>query len=78
MLGYAGSVAFSGDGREIAITPTRGGRLHRFSDEGAHLEALSRASLTSLTGVTAMVKLIVHWPGRPVRKRLPDPLRGEA
>jgi hypothetical protein len=27
---YAGSVAISGDGREIAITSPRGGRLHRF------------------------------------------------
>lgn len=30
MQGYAGSVAFSGDGRSVAITSPRGGRLHRF------------------------------------------------
>ena len=31
MRGYAGSVAFSGDGAELAITSPRGGRLHRFA-----------------------------------------------
>ena len=31
LAGYAGSVAFSGDGEEIAITSPRGGGLHRFS-----------------------------------------------
>ena len=46
--------------------PPRGGRLHRVPDDGAYLEALPRASLTSLTGVTAVAKLIVHWPRRPV------------
>jgi len=36
MKGYAGSIAFSGDGAEIAITSPRGGRLHRFSADGAY------------------------------------------
>lgn len=48
MQGYAGSIAFSGDGREIAITSPRGGRLHRFSASGAFLGALSRADVCGL------------------------------
>jgi len=48
MQGYAGSVAFSGDGDEIAITSPRGGRVHRFSDDGAFLAALSRADVCGL------------------------------
>jgi len=48
MQGYAGSVAFSGEGGEIAITSPRGGRLHRFSDDGAFLGALSRADVCGL------------------------------
>jgi hypothetical protein len=48
MQGYAGSVAFSGEGSEIAITSPRGGRLHRFSDDGAFLGALSRADICGL------------------------------
>lgn len=48
MQGYAGSVAFSGTGHEIAITSPRGGRVHRFSDDGAFLAALSRADVCGL------------------------------
>jgi len=48
MQGYAGSVAFSGAGHEIAITSPRGGRVHRFSDDGAFLAALSRADVCGL------------------------------
>ena len=48
MQGYAGSVAFSGDGSEIAITSPQGGRLHRFSEDGAFLAALSRADVCGL------------------------------
>ena len=48
MQGYAGSVAFSGDGSEIAITSPRGGRVHRFSDDGAFLKAVSRADVCGL------------------------------
>ncbi|MBX9738657.1 MAG: DUF1513 domain-containing protein [Beijerinckiaceae bacterium] len=48
MQGYAGSVAFSGDGSEIAITSPRGGRVHRFSDDGVFLAALSRADVCGL------------------------------
>lgn len=48
MQGYAGSIAFSGDGNEIAITSPRGGRLHRFSVAGAFLGATSRADVCGL------------------------------
>jgi hypothetical protein len=48
MQGYAGSIAFSGDGEEIAITSPRGGRLHRFSPEGAFLGAVSRGDVCGL------------------------------
>ncbi len=48
MQGYAGSVAFSGDGSELAITSPRGGRLHRFSDGGTFLSAVSRSDICGL------------------------------
>lgn len=48
MQGYAGSVAFSDDGGEIAITSPRGGRVHRFSDRGAFLGAVSRPDVCGL------------------------------
>lgn len=48
MRGYAGSITFSGDVREIAITSPRGGRLHRFSDDGAFLSAMSREDVWGL------------------------------
>ena len=48
MDGYAGSVAFSGDGSEIAITSPRGGRIHRFSDSGEFLGAISRSDVCGL------------------------------
>jgi hypothetical protein len=48
MQGYAGSVARSGDGTELAVTSPPGGvrRLHRIPDGGAVLAALSRAALS--------------------------------
>lgn len=52
LLGYAGSIAFSPDGNEVAITGPRGGRLHRFSaakaDLGAFLGAASRSDVCGL------------------------------
>lgn len=51
MQGYAGSIAFSGDGGEIAITSPRGGRLHRFSADGTFLGAVSRADVCGLAPV---------------------------
>jgi hypothetical protein len=51
MRDYAGSVAFSGTGAEIAITSPRGGRLHRFSAAGAFLGAVSRADVCGLASL---------------------------
>ncbi|QYK40352.1 MAG: DUF1513 domain-containing protein [Paracoccaceae bacterium] len=48
MQGYSGSVAFAGDGTEVAISSPRGGRVHRFSAEGAFLGAVSRADVCGL------------------------------
>ncbi|CUH40022.1 hypothetical protein JSE7799_02751 [Jannaschia seosinensis] len=48
MQGYAGSVAFDGSGAEIAISSPRGGRVHRFSAEGAFLGAVSRSDVCGL------------------------------
>lgn len=48
MQGYAGSVAFAGDGAEVAITSPRGGRVHRFSAEGAFLGSVSRPDVCGL------------------------------
>jgi len=48
MQGYAGSVAFSGNDHEVAITSPRGGRLHRFSAKGRFLGAVSRADVCGL------------------------------
>jgi hypothetical protein len=48
MQGYAGSIAFSGAGDEVAITSPRGGRLHRFAADGAFRGALSRADICGL------------------------------
>lgn len=46
LANYAGSVAFSGDGAEIAITSPRGGRLHRFSRrDGSFLGSVAIADV---------------------------------
>lgn len=48
MKGYAGSIAFSVDGSEIAITSPRGGRLHRFTAQGVFIAAHQRADVCGL------------------------------
>lgn len=48
MKGYAGSVAFSAEGAEVAITSPRGGRMHRFAPDGAFLGAVSRTDICGL------------------------------
>lgn len=53
MQGYAGSVAFSGDGTELAITSPRGGRLHRFADDGTFLGSVTRADICGLAPLGA-------------------------
>lgn len=48
MEGYSGSIAFNGNGEDIAITSPRNGRLHRFSTTGAFLGPLSRSDICGL------------------------------
>ncbi|SFP82113.1 DUF1513 domain-containing protein [Tranquillimonas alkanivorans] len=48
MQGYAGSVAFAGDGQSVAITSPRGGRLHRFAPDGAFLGTVRRRDVCGL------------------------------
>ncbi|WP_323763530.1 DUF1513 domain-containing protein [Marinovum sp.] len=48
MQGYAGSVAFSGNGRQIGITSPPGGRLHVFDAEGRFLASHRRADICGL------------------------------
>jgi hypothetical protein len=48
MRGYAGSVAWSGEGREVAITSPKGGRAQRFSPEGAFLGSFARPEACGL------------------------------
>lgn len=51
MQGYAGSVAFCGDGTEVAITSPKGGKVQRFDATGVFLGAVTRADVC---GVAAM------------------------
>jgi hypothetical protein len=48
MQDYAGSIAFSGAGTEVAITSPRGGRLHRFAPDGTFLGAMKRDDVCGL------------------------------
>jgi uncharacterized protein len=48
MQGYAGSIAVAGNGREVAITSPRGGRVQRFDLDGAFLGATRRADVCGL------------------------------
>jgi hypothetical protein len=48
MQGYAGSVAFSGDGMQVAITSPRGGRAQRFGADGTFLDAVSRGDVCGI------------------------------
>jgi hypothetical protein len=48
MKTYASSVAFNGTGTELAITSSRGGRIHRFSSDGTFLSSVSRADVSGL------------------------------
>ena len=45
MQGYAGSVAWSGDGGQVAITSPKGGRLHRFDPAGRFLGAAAQGDV---------------------------------
>jgi hypothetical protein len=48
MQGYAGSVAWSGDGASVAITSPRGGRIQVFDRDGTHRESLTRPDICGL------------------------------
>ncbi|WP_109464653.1 DUF1513 domain-containing protein [Albibacillus kandeliae] len=48
MDAYAGSVAFTGSGEEVAITSPRGGRVHRFAPDGTFLGVVSRTDVCGL------------------------------
>lgn len=48
MQGYAGSVAFSRDGADVAITSPRGGRVHRFDATTGAVQSLARADVCGI------------------------------
>ncbi|WP_417260038.1 DUF1513 domain-containing protein [Celeribacter sp.] len=48
MKNYAGSVAFSGDGREVAITSPKGGLMQRYAPDGQYLGAVTRMDICGL------------------------------
>lgn len=48
MKAYASSVAFNGAGTELAITSSKGGRIHRFAADGTFLSSVSRADVSGL------------------------------
>lgn len=51
MQGYAGSIAFSGDGAQVAITSPRGGKVHVFDATGGFVSALARADVCGVAGL---------------------------
>ncbi len=56
LQGYAGSVAFSGDGRSVAITCPHGGLLARFTCDGAFIDTLARTEVCGIgPGTTGFV-----------------------
>ncbi|SEL22394.1 DUF1513 domain-containing protein [Pacificibacter marinus] len=48
MHAYASSIAFNGAGTELAITSSKGGRLHRFALDGQFVGAAARTDLSGL------------------------------
>ncbi len=73
MQGYAGSIAFSGDGAEVAITSPVGGRVHCFGVDGAFHRAVSRGDVCGIASLGAgylasdgMGGLIAIEGGEPV------------
>lgn len=51
MQGYAGSVAFSGDGALVAITSPKRGRVHVFDATGGFVTAISRADVCGVASL---------------------------
>ena len=53
MKNYAGSVAFSGDGQQVAITSPRGNAVHLFdADTGGFLRQLEEADVCGLSAIS--------------------------
>ncbi|TNC74744.1 DUF1513 domain-containing protein [Rubellimicrobium roseum] len=48
MQGYAGSIAWSGDGTEVAITSPKGGRVQRFDAGGSFLGHVARPEVCGI------------------------------
>jgi hypothetical protein len=48
MKGYAGSVAFARDGRTVAITSPRGGRIHQFDTASDAVQSFARADVCGI------------------------------
>lgn len=48
MKGYAGSIAFNGAGDELAITSSKGGRVHRFATDGTFVASVARSDISGL------------------------------
>jgi hypothetical protein len=48
MRGYAASIAFSGDGRQVGLTSPRGGRVQVFGSDGSALASLPRADVSGI------------------------------
>ncbi|MBU2958341.1 DUF1513 domain-containing protein [Paracoccus sp. 1_MG-2023] len=48
MQGYVGSVAFEAQGRRVAISSPRGGRVQVFDDTGRHLQTIRREDVCGL------------------------------
>lgn len=75
MQGYAGSIAFSGDGTQVAITSPRGGRVQRFGADGAFLGAVARGDVCGIAPLGQGFLLsdgqggLLAWQGEE-----PDPL----
>ena len=52
MKGYAGSVAFSGSGDQVAITCPKGGVLALFGSDGQFLEMVARQDICGVGPTT--------------------------
>lgn len=66
MSGYAGSVAWSGDGRQVVITSPRGGRVQIHDDTGRFLDGFDRTDVCGLAPVTTGV-VVSDGTGRLLR-----------
>ena len=68
MQGYAGSIAFAGDERHVAVTSPRGGNVHIYDAIDQSLAA--SIELSDVSGVAAFELGVVISSGRGVLKHL--------